>query len=416
MRKLSFFRIAFLFVLVAFAVEGCLGIGGGSGSGSSQGNFKTENTGKGQQISVNQDSHAVFKGKIFFTQARNLLVLNGTRNVTQLTHGSDVRDPSVSPDGKEVAFAVRYNDYANLGYMSVNGGPAHIVISGNGHFFINSGGFPQDDYYWFGQPTWSDSTHLTFLSDFQKNYDWAQLGSDFASAPFVDMQIFSISTSYTGLTGAEGKADSQVIAYADYGDGGDRDPMYRPGHPTQIIYTHYTYDKTGTNQVIQLYLEDATAIAQHPGIYSPGIEGSGLDPAIALTPPNVECLEPAFSPNGNWLAYIRRNTSTNSMGLYVMPVPSGDLTSNPNSAATQKDALASYPTSSLIIQGQYISQPVWSPDGKQIAFLSYNNNEFDIWLANVSLNPKTGKYAMQGGPVQLTQGGVDANSRPFWTP
>jgi dipeptidyl aminopeptidase/acylaminoacyl peptidase len=406
------FRVAFLLVLVAFAVQGCLGIGGSS----NQGNFKPENTGNGQKIGVNQTTQAVFKGKIYFTQGRNLLVLDGSRTVKQLTHGEDVRDPAVSPDGKWVAFDVRYGDYANLVYMSVNGGPQHVVISGNGHYWTNSGGFPQDDFYWFGQPAWSDNSHLTFLSDFQKNFDWAQLGGDFASAPFVDMQIFSISITHTNLTGAEGKADSQIVAYADYGDGGDRDPMYRPGHPSEIIYTHYTYDKTGTNQVIQLYFEDANAIAQHPTMYSPGVEGSGLDPAVALTPPNVECIEPAFSPDGNWIAYIRRNPSTNSMGLYVMPVPSGNLTSNPNSPTTQKAALASYPESSLIMQGQFIGQPVWSPDGKQIAFLSYNNNEFDIWLANVSLNARTGKYAMQGSPIQLTQGGVDADSRPFWTP
>ncbi len=406
------FRVAFLLVLVALAVQGCLGIGGSS----NQGNFKPENTGNGQKISVNQATQAVFKGKIYFTQGRNLLVLDGSRTVKQLTHGEDVRDPAVSPDGKWIAFDVRYGDYANLVYMSVNGGPQHVIISGNGHYWTNSGGFPQDDFYWFGQPAWSDNSHLAFLSDFQKNFDWAQLGGDFASAPFVDMQIFSISITHTNLTGAEGKADSQIVAYADYGDGGDRDPMYRPGHPSQIIYTHYTYDKTGTNQVIQLYLEDANAIAQHPTMYSPGVEGSGLDPAVALTPPNVECIEPAFSPNGNWIAYIRRNPSTNSMGLYVMPVPSGDLTSNPNSPTTQKAALASYPESSLIMQGQFIGQPVWSPDGKQIAFLSYNNNEFDIWLANVSLNAKTNQYAMQGSPIQLTQGGVDADSRPFWTP
>jgi WD40-like Beta Propeller Repeat len=412
MKKNFPFHITFLLVLVAFAVQGCLGIGGSS----NQGNFKAENTGNGQNIGVNQTSQAVFKGKIYFTQNRNLLVLNGTRGITQLTHGETVMDPSVSPDGKWVAFVVRYKNYANLVYMSANGGPAHTVISGNGHFWINSGGFPQDDYYWFAQPAWSDNVHLTFLSDFQKNYDWVRLGGDFANAPFVDMQIFSIPIDNTGLTGAQGKAASQVIAYADYGDGGDRDPMYRPGHPTQIIYTHYTYDKTGTNQVIQLYLEDATAIAKNPGMYSPGIEGSGLDPAVALTPANAQNIQPAFSPDGNWLAYIRRNPSTNSMGLYVMPVPSGDLTSNPNSTATQKAALASYPNSSLIIQGQYISQPVWSPDGKQIAFLSYNNNEFDIWLANISLNAKTGKYVMQGSPIQLTQGGIDADSRPFWTP
>jgi Tol biopolymer transport system component len=69
----------------------------------------------------------------------------------------------------------------------------------------------------------------------------------------------------------------------------------------------------------------------------------------------------------------------------------------------------------LIVQGQFISQPIWSPDGKQIAYLFYSNNEFDIWLANVAADPKTGAYSMKGSPVPLTSGGVDADSRPFWT-
>jgi Tol biopolymer transport system component len=123
---------------------------------------------------------------------------------------------------------------------------------------------------------------------------------------------------------------------------------------------------------------------------------------------------PAFSPDGNNLAYIRR-IDANHMGLYVMQVLDG-LTSNPNNPDIQKKALQPYQKSSLIVEGQFLSQPVWSPDGKQIAYLSYNNNTFDIWLANVNVDRKTGAYKMTGSPVQLTDGGVDADSRPFWAP
>jgi Tol biopolymer transport system component len=98
-----------------------------------------------------------------------------------------------------------------------------------------------------------------------------------------------------------------------------------------------------------------------------------------------------------------------------MPAPSANVTANPNDPTAIKAALAPYAKSSLIVSGQFISQPVWSPDGKQIAYLSYNNSEFDIWLANVSIDAKTSAYKMNGSPVQLTQGGVDADSRPFWT-
>jgi Tol biopolymer transport system component len=101
------------------------------------------------------------------------------------------------------------------------------------------------------------------------------------------------------------------------------------------------------------------------------------------------------------------------MGLYVMPVPE-NITSDPNNKDVEQKALQPYKRSSLVVQGQFISQPIWSPNGKQIAYLSYNNNTFDIWLANVSVDTKTGAYKMQGNPVQLTSGGVDGDTRPFW--
>lgn len=103
------------------------------------------------------------------------------------------------------------------------------------------------------------------------------------------------------------------------------------------------------------------------------------------------------------------------MGLYVMPTPDG-ITTNPNSPTVAKQALLPYKQSSLILKGEFISQPVWSPDGKQIAYLSYNNSSFDIWLATLTTDPKTGLYVMKSSPVQLTNGGIDGDSRPVWTP
>src|SRR6266536_2636994 len=92
-------------------------------------------------------------------------------------------------------------------------------------------------------------------------------------------------------------------------------------HNDQIVYTHYTYNTGGTQQLVQLYLEDPNAIANNPGKYTPGVEGSGIDPSVAITPKdtNKECLQPVFSPDGNFIAYIQRINSTH-MGLFIMPV------------------------------------------------------------------------------------------------
>lgn len=394
-----------LLSLLALTLQSCLGIGGGSSS-TPTGNFKSTNTGTGgQQIGVNTD--VLFKGKIYFTQGRNIFVLDGTRTLHQLTKGVDARDPAVSPDKKWIVFDTRYKNYSDLVYIAAQGGPIHTIRTGNGHFYKDpiDPAIIKNTFFWYEQPIWSpDGTNVIFLSDLQKNFDWYFLGNPFNAAPFLDLQVFSLPFT------SDATVKAQAIAYASYGDGGDRDEGLRPGYPNQLIYTHYGYDSTGTQQVIQIFLTDTTAIANHPRQYSPV-----KDAGVALTPTNVQNIQPAISPDGNSVAYIRRE-SDGQMGLYIMPLPKQDVTSTPNDPNAMKTALAPYNLSSLIVKQQFVSQPFWSPDGKQIAYLTYTNNEFDIWLANLSLNQQTGRYSMQGSPSQLTTGGVDGDSRPFWTP
>jgi Tol biopolymer transport system component len=401
MKKIINWRLVVLLVLLALSLQSCLSFGGTNNS-----NFKNTNTtgSNGQQLGVNQDNQVVFQGKLYFTINHKLWVLDGTRTLHQLTGGrTAVRDPAVSPNGKWIAFDIVGRNSSNLAYMPITGGKMLILRNGVGKYYYQ-GPFVHSSSTWNVQPAWSpDSTHLLFLSDFEKE-DWYSYTR--IDAPLLDLQVFSIPLNDPNTV--------QDVAYAYYGDGGNRDPSYRPGHPDQIIYTHYAYDDTHTQQVIQLFMENPDAIAKFPrGHYYPG--EPGFDPGVAITPPDVECIEPAFSPDGNSIAYIRR-INTDQMGLYVIPSPGEDITANPNNPTVAKVALQPYKQSSLILKGQFVSQPVWSPDGKEIAYLSYNNSTFDIWLATLTIDPKTGLYVMKGSPVQLTNGGIDGDSRPVWTP
>jgi Tol biopolymer transport system component len=384
-----------LLLSLALSLQGCLGIGDNTQNGN---NITTNSNGNKVNIAQN-----LFKGKIYFTIDHNLWVTDGNNNTRELMTGGNVYDPAVSPNGKWVVVSTRNKNSSDIAIMPVSGGARHNLLSGSGRYY-NDGGFIKSSYHWFAQPAWSpDSTHILFLSDNEKE-DWYLATG--INAPLLDLQIFSISFIHPS-------AKLQDVAYASFGDGGDRDPSYRPGHPNEIMYTHYAYDAaTHTQQVIQVFLEDATAIANHPGVYHPGLPG--YDPGIAITDPKDQNIQPAFSPNGNAIVYVRRESPT-QMGLYVMPVPEG-VTANPNDPKVVQQAQAPYKKSSHILSGLYVSQPVWSPDGKQIAYISYNNSEFDLWLANVNYNAKTGAYSLQGNPVQLTTGGIDGNSRPFWTP
>ncbi len=411
MKRYKYWYTLLLLTSLALSMQGCLGIGGNN-------NF-TKSSNSNGAIGINNTDQAIFKGKIYFTLYHSLVMLDGTRTLRQLTRHLVVQDPVVSPDGKWIAFIARYNNYSDLVYMPANGGPLHTVVTGKGQYNLNQDG--ANDYYWFFQPAWSaDSTHLLFLSDLQKAFYWYTLGVPFSTAYFLDLQVFSLPINAPTLTAKQALNVAKPIAYADFGDGGDRDPSYRPDHPNQIIYTHYTYDAiTRTKQVIQIFLEDASMMAKpHYPAYHPGVEGSGLDPAVPLTPPTPDLanLEPAFSPDGNSIAYVRRLDDTHE-GIYIMPVAEG-VTDNPNDQNVQKKALLPYDKSSLILTQQYLTKPTWSPDGKQLAYITYTNNNFDIWLANLTVDPKTGAYKLKGDPVQLTDAGgaLYGDSRIFWAP
>ena len=386
-----------LLLLLSLSVQGCLGFGSSAPPNSTT---ITQHGNGGQQVTVAQN---LFKGKIYLTIDHNLWVFTGDNKFTELLNTGNIYDPAVSPDGKWVAFTIRFKNYSQIAYMSTRGGPIKVILDGNGQYYLNQGG--NNNYYWYAEPAWSpDGTHILFLSDLQKNLVWANLNSLFRNSYFLDLQVFSIPFNNPSAT-------PQALAYASFGDGGDRDAAFQPAHPStsQIIYTHYAYDTaTGTQQVIEIYMADANAIADHPGVYSPV-----FDSGVTLTPPTTQNLQPAFSPDGNFIAYIRRE-SPSSMGLYVMSTPVG-VTADPNNQNSQAQALIPYKTSSHLWSSQYVSQPIWSPDGKQIAFLEYTNSEFDLWLANVTYDAKTKQFKLLGSPMQITTGGVDGESRPVWT-
>lgn len=411
-------HLLLLLTLLSISLQSCLGTGENSPYQD-----KSTNNGGGT-IKVNTSDQAQWKGKIYFTLSRNLYVLDATtHNLIQLTNKMDVRDPTLSPDGKWIAFINRSKNYSDLDYISTDTADKtlHTVVTGNGHYIPHGEG--ANTYYWFAQPAWSaDSTQLLFLSDLQKDFVWSKLGPPYSQVPFLDLQVFSLPINNEPLTPQEAFYQAQPIGYATYGDGGNRDPAYRPGHPEQVMYTSFHYDQTSTHQIVQINIEDTTFMINEPYRWSPN-----TTPAVALTPAQNDLVnfEPSFSPDGNTIAYVRRDDDTHR-SLYTMPVAENvandptALNFNPNSEANTDNALIPYNTkSSKLLTDRYVSQPIWSPDGNQILYYGYSNNTFDLYLVTLTKDPNTGLYSIKpDSQVQLTQtnGQLDADSRAVWTP
>ncbi len=399
MNKRKLWSTALLLVLMAMSLQGCLGIG-----------ENTKSTTSGGKVTLQVKDGQNFSGHLYFTKDRQLYLTESQGKVKQLSEGkdTDVRDPAVSSDGKQIAFIQRYKNYSNLMVMSTQEGwsSRHTLMKGDGPYAKNDANLPISNANWYSQPAWStDGTHLLFLSDLQKFHEWPN--NILPDAPFLDPQVFSIPVQ--SPPDRETASNQNVVAYAAYGDGGDRDPQFRPGSPNEVLYTHYQYDTTGTKQEIQIYLTDSTLIGKNPGTYTP-VQDAG----VAITPTSAECLQPEVSPDGKAVAFLQRNPATNTTELRMMTVPD-NVTANPNDKAGTKKALDTYSKSVTFSSQQFISQPVWSPDGKQLAYLNFADDQFNLWIANLEHDPGSGLYKMKGDPIQVTDGGIDGDSRPVWT-
>jgi Tol biopolymer transport system component len=413
MKRQKQWKLLLIFALLSMTLQSCLS--------DTDTIYKSVTKGKNGDVKINSTS--LFKGKIYFTLDRNLYVIDGkdTTHPKQLTSGIDVRDPSVSPNGKWIVFAIYYNNYSDLAYIPASGGKPTIIADGNGSFTTTASG-ATSSYHWFEQPTWNaDNQTILFLGDNQKAFWSPDLVGGYNSF-ILDLQLFKMSMN-DRLDTQDQIANAVPVAYTAIGAGGLRDPSYRPGHQDEVIYTSYAYtaDSNFTDVNVQLNLIDDTIIenslATNPNEYHPEVYGAVANPSVAITPgtSNLANLEPSFSPDGNTIIYTRRESAT-SMSLYTMPVVN-DVTSDPTDNISK--GLSDYSKSSKLLSGQYLSQPVWSPDGTQIAYYSYTGTTFDLWLATVVKDAKTGAYSIKAdSTTQLTQanGSLDADSRPFWTP
>jgi len=289
-------------------------------------------------------------GRLLFVQGGNLWLWQGESG-RQLTSTGDAFQPAWSPDGDRIAYVRRDTSYSDLMILPVSGGePTQLTEDGP-----DSSVYSYERIYasmWAFYPAWSpDGAKLAYAG---------QAGPPGGSpAAEYRMSLFTIP--------AEGGRRAQIFAEAA---GHVGRPAYAPDGQT-IVFDFNPVEK----EPPALY---RYSIAKDTGMPQPGAPTQSYDPA--------------FSPDGRWLAFAAR--ADDRTDIFAQPAAGGAPVRLTNLGAARA--------------------PAFSPDGKHLAFLAVaaGTNSFDLWVADLQAEAGT---LRAGEPRQMTHDmHLDADSGVSW--
>lgn len=155
--------------------------------------------------------------------------------------------------------------------------------------------------------------------------------------------------------------------------GGDVSPL--PLKDGRLIYTKYSID-------------DQSQV--HSQIW---MQRSPRSAGVALTPPELDCSQPAISPDEKLIAMVCNKGSNQSVELDVVSFDTVSPTLGP---------------SATLVSGRLVASPAFSPDGKTIAFLAPSavGGGFQLWTV-----ASDGHGTARDVTTDL---GLDTTSPPVW--
>jgi Tol biopolymer transport system component len=299
-------------------------------------------------------------GRLYATKGRTLYRFSGTQ-LTRLRFGWRVKDPAVTLAGDRMALGQLQDQSSTIVVIDPNGQNRQILTPSSA----------AEGPLWAFAPRFDGDGHrIVYLTDRGKQPSSPQ------NLQPNDLGVWS----YDLATG-QSRRLVQPFAYT----GGDSDPSYRPGFQDQLLYTTYLYGGAPPEPVARL-----TWMSLRTGA------------AVYLSPDTGRNFQPAVSPDGRFVAFIRAGAGSDD--LYVMPL-APTFTREPRPFPSE---------SAVLIQSGMVSQPVWSPDGNAIAFLMLSKGSFDLFIVPVS----TTATVQASGPAQAVTHGsfLDADSRLAWSP
>jgi len=284
-------------------------------------------------------------GHIFFVKGSTIYSVHHYDAPQEITTGSE---PALSPDGTQLAFILFSKNYQDLYLLNMKTRKLRELVN---DYYTD----PQNASTAFtaAVPAWTDDSKSVLFS-------WSYPGAPLPNTTNFDRLGLSITE-----CPAEGPCtpnSNTKLTTPALLSGGDYDAAARPGDPNTIIYSKYQYvtARDGTQRSLASLVALNTATGT----------------SVALTPILDNDSQAAWSPDGNYLIYMKTSDDMKTTSLWAMAFHApGDPQDN---AKAQE----------LLTGNAFVADPAFSPDGKDLAYLSTGDDgRLYLFTAQIHLGP-----------------------------